>query len=135
ARLFGHRPNQTMLRRAAQLIPSDQSNTFRRLLAATCLLLLLAESISAQASLTANHSVRRPSSAGVTRLAVGHIVEKALASGEQQTYWLKLAPGQFIAVQLEQQGVDVALTLCNTNQEPVAAANYTSSLRGTEQLV
>jgi CHAT domain-containing protein/tetratricopeptide (TPR) repeat protein len=130
-RLFGQRPSQTIFRHANLLISSNKHNASRLLIVAACLLLILAESISAYSA--ARH--HQPASARGTRLAVGNKLEKALASGEQHSYWLKLAPGQFIAVQLEQQGVDVALMLFNADQQPVAAANYISSLRGAEQLV
>lgn len=135
ARLFGPRPGQMILCRANQLILPDNNSSFRPLMAAACLLLILAESVSAHAAARAAARRHQPASARGTRLAVGRSLEKALANGEQHDYWLALTPGQFIAVQLEQQGVDAALTLFNASRQAVAAANYIGSLRGTEQLV
>src|SRR5256885_1493794 len=101
AQLFGQQPSQTEFRLVDLLDPTCKS--FRQLLVTACLPFVLAESVSAHARLIFSPSQRRAQSSNVrdARLVVGRIIEKSLVSGEQHDYWLTLAPGQFMAVQLE----------------------------------
>jgi CHAT domain-containing protein len=56
-------------------------------------------------------------------LPPGVPLERALGGGESHTYRLALAAGQFLRLEVEQRGVEVAVTLRDCDGRPVAASD------------
>ncbi len=57
-------------------------------------------------------------------LEPGQIVEREIAGGQTHAYQIALAAGQFLRVEVEEQGIDVALTLASPDGKQVAEADF-----------
>ena len=71
---------------------------------------------------------------GLAPLAQGAPVEGKLAGGEAHLYFLTVAAGQYVQLVLDQQGVDVVLTLSSPDGKKLAAVDGPNAMHGPERL-
>jgi CHAT domain-containing protein/Tfp pilus assembly protein PilF len=81
------------------------------------LLILSLSSVFAQAQVTP----------GRTTLVPGQTVEREVAGGESHAYQINLAAGQFVRFVLEQQAIDLTLTLTDADGKSIAEVNLTAA--------
>ena len=72
--------------------------------------------------------------AGVAPLAQGAPVEGQLAGGEAHLYSLTVTTGQYVQLVLDQQGVDVVLTLSSPDGKKLAEVDGPNAMYGPERL-
>ena len=78
----------------------------------------------------------KPQQEGVapTSLTSGHASEGVLRGGEKQTYFFHAENGQFIHVEVEQIGIDVAVTVISPGQKKVAEMDTQNGSYGPEKV-
>lgn len=67
-------------------------------------------------------------------LRLGSVVRRGAVAGAIQSYTLLLAVGEFLSVDVEQEGVDVSLTLSSPRGELLLVIDSPNGERGTERL-
>jgi CHAT domain-containing protein/tetratricopeptide (TPR) repeat protein len=67
-------------------------------------------------------------------LAVGSRVESRLAGGESRSWPLHLEDGQYLCAVVEQQGIDVVVSLVSPEDKPVTTVDSPNGRRGPEPL-
>ncbi|MBX7221615.1 MAG: CHAT domain-containing protein [Blastocatellia bacterium] len=70
----------------------------------------------------------------ISEVTIGKPVERELAGGQTHSYRLDLAANQFLALEVEQRGIDVTLRLLDPNRKSIKEVNSQKRKRLTEKL-
>lgn len=127
SRAFGdgyriHLPPFTLLRDLILLIVFGQC------------LIICSRASSVKANTVAGHSAQA-SGTEPTPLQLGVPLQRELRGGQVQTYTVDLTSGQFLHVTVEQQGIDVAITLSGPGREAIAKVDSPNGQYGPEPVL
>jgi CHAT domain-containing protein/Tfp pilus assembly protein PilF len=67
-------------------------------------------------------------------LAPGEVVEREITGGQVHRYWIKVNPGQFLHVVVDQRGVDVAVALIGLDRHLIVKVDSPDLSRGPERV-
>ncbi len=111
----------------------------RAVMAASCMSLWLIQAVSLPSVTRASFKVTAPGPTPTRNpvfqtLATGQTLEREFKGGETHVYPLKLKAGFFLDVEIQQQGINVAVRLIGPDGKKAGEANTSAGTKGPESL-
>ncbi len=97
--------------------------------------LFLTLSLTTLSSYADQHTNKTPAIATLHDLETGKIIERHLTGGENHSYSLKLANGEYISLQIRQQGIDMMALVFNPTGDKIAECDGQHCNSGIESVV